>query len=191
MVVNYVLVTTFIHRVLCCWHPCVSCSSRVIKFVYTVKAAGVALSLEVEDGVSFANLQQAFRSISVTGVTATSYGDLALDVSTLGRLVDKSSLSYIVVTMPVLQAHYAGFKTALENTWTALGEILLETLSPELTFPSHVWPNIHQVIKSGWQTHGAFDIKLYIRLKCWPQKFLYDKNLEGFQSDNCKPEYYI
>ena len=100
-----------------------SCSSRVIKFVYTIKAGGAALNSEVEDGVSFATLQQAFRSISVTGVSATSYGDLALDVSTLGRLVDKSSLSYIVVTMPVLQAHYTGFKTALENTWTELGEI--------------------------------------------------------------------
>lgn len=82
----------------------------MFKFSYTVEAAGGFLDAEIEVGLSFNELTLAFGSIQV------------LDARTLGRLVVKADLSFIVVKQPVLKAHFATFKTALEQTWAELGE---------------------------------------------------------------------
>ena len=99
-----------------------------MKFVYTIKSAGVVLNAQIEDGLSFAVIKQAFSAISISGMIGKTYGDMVLEASVLGRLVYKAELSYIVVRQPVIASHFAAFQTALKETWTALGEELVHSM---------------------------------------------------------------
>ena len=90
--------------------------------VYTIKSAGVVLNAQIEDGLSFTVIKQAFGAISISGMIGKTYGDMVLDASVLGRLVYKAELSYIIVRQPVIALQFAAFQTALKATWATFGK---------------------------------------------------------------------